>query len=148
VWTTNDQTVAAGHSVDVDHARWQELLDELLGRVAGSRWRIQEAFQTGKGLCGLDQHQVRRWRSWYRWVTLAMLAYAFLVVAALTDHTRHPPPPGLIGLTCNELQHLFAAVIARPAGDRDHRLRWSVWRRRHQPRARTCHYRRQATCQP
>jgi hypothetical protein len=26
-----------------------------------------------------------------------------------------------------------------------HRLRWSVWRRRHQARARTCHYRRQAT---
>jgi hypothetical protein len=39
------------------------------------------------------QHQVRRWRSWYRWMTLAMLAHAFLVVAALTDNTRHPPPP-------------------------------------------------------
>jgi hypothetical protein len=25
-----------------------------------------------------------------------------------------------------------------------HRLRWSVWRRRQQARARTCHYRRQA----
>jgi hypothetical protein len=29
----------------------------------------------------MDQHQLRRWRSWYRWVTLAMLAHAFLVVA-------------------------------------------------------------------
>src|SRR6266545_4896228 len=55
-----------------------------LVRVAGARWRVEEAFQAGKGLCGLDQHQVRRWRSWYRWVTLAMLAYAFLVVAAVT----------------------------------------------------------------
>ena len=27
--------MAAGHSVDVDPARWQELFDELLGRVAG-----------------------------------------------------------------------------------------------------------------
>jgi SRSO17 transposase len=43
-----------------------------LVRVAGSRWRVEEAFQTGKGLAGLDQHQVRRWRSWYRWVTLAI----------------------------------------------------------------------------
>jgi SRSO17 transposase len=50
--------------------------------------------QAGKGLCGLDSHQVRRWRCWYRWVTLAMLAYAFLVVAAVTEHTRHPPPLG------------------------------------------------------
>jgi SRSO17 transposase len=35
VWTAEDQTVAAGHSVDVDPARWQAGLDELLGRVAG-----------------------------------------------------------------------------------------------------------------
>jgi SRSO17 transposase len=115
-----------------------------LVRVAGRRWTIEERFQTGKGLCGLDQHQVRRWRSWYRWTTLAMVAHAFLVVAAVTEHARHPPLPGLIGLTCNEVQHLFAALLTCPAGDLGHRLRWSVWRRRHQARARICHYRRQA----
>jgi len=51
---------------------------------------VEERIQTSKGLCGLDQHQVRRWRSWYRWMTLALLAHAFLVVAALADNTRHP----------------------------------------------------------
>jgi SRSO17 transposase len=116
----------------------------ILVKVAGRRWRVEEAFQAGKGLCGLDQHQVRRWRSWYRWATLAMLAHAFLVVAALAERTRHPAPPELIPLTCNEVGHLFAALLARPAGNRDHRLRWSVWRRQHQARARACHYRRQA----
>jgi SRSO17 transposase len=115
-----------------------------LVRVAGSRWRIEERFQTSKGLVGLDSHQVRRWRSWYRWTTLAMLAHAFLVVAALTEQTRQPPPSGLIRLTCNEVQHLFATLLVRPAGDLGHRLRWSLWRRRHQARARTCHYQRQA----
>ena len=115
-----------------------------LVRIAGRRWTIEERFQTAKGLVGLDQHQVRRWRSWYRWTTLAMLANAFLVVAAATEQTRHPPPSGLISLTCNELQHLFATLAARPAGDLGHRLAWSVWRRRHQARARTCHYQRQA----
>jgi SRSO17 transposase len=121
-----------------------------LVRVAGARWRVEEAFQAGKGLCGLDQHQVRRWRSWYRWVTLAMLAYAFLVVAAVTERARHPAPPGTIELTCNEVQHLFAALVCRPAGTGDlaHRLRWSWWRRRQQARARACHYRRQAAQQP
>jgi SRSO17 transposase len=119
-----------------------------LVRVAGTRWRVEEAFQAGKGLCGLDQHQVRRWRSWYRWVTLAMLAYAFLVVAAVTEHTRHPPPLGLIPLTCNEVQHLFATLVAVPMADRGHRLRWSWWRRRRQARARACHYHRQAAQQP
>src|SRR5215218_8368752 len=115
-----------------------------LVRVAGRRWTIEERFQTGKGLVGLDQHQVRRWRSWYRWTTLAMLAHAFLVVLAATDRSRHPPPSGLISLTCNEVQHLFATLLTHPAGDLSHRLRWSLWRRRHQARARTCHYRRQA----
>ena len=112
--------------------------------VAGRRWTIEERFQTGKGLVGLDQHQVRRWRSWYRWMTLAILAHAFLVVAALASQARRPPSAGLISLTCNEVQHLLAALITRPAGDLSHRLRWSLWRRRHQARARTCHYRRQA----
>jgi SRSO17 transposase len=119
-----------------------------LVRTAGARWRVEEAFQASKGLCGLDEHQVRRWRCWYRWVTLAMLAYAFLVVAAVTEHARHPAPPGVIQLTCNELQHLFAALVCRPASDRAHRLRWSWWRRRQQARARACHYRRQAAQQP
>jgi SRSO17 transposase len=119
----------------------------VLVGVAGRRWTIEERFQTSKGLVGLDHHQVRRWCSWYRWVTLAMLAPAFLVVAAVTQRTRHPAPLGLVGLTCNEVQHLVAALLARPVGDLDHRLRWSVWRR-HQARARSCHYRRQAAWQP
>ena len=50
--------------------------------VAGQRWRVEESFQTSKGLTGLDQHQVRRWTSWHRWTTLAMLAHAFLTVVA------------------------------------------------------------------
>jgi hypothetical protein len=106
-----------------------------------SAWRIEERFQTSKGLVGLDQHQVRRWRSWYRWVTLAMLAHAFLVAAAVTERSCRPPPSGPIGLTCNEVQHLFAALVAVPR----HRLRWSLWRRRQQARARSCHYRQQAS---
>jgi SRSO17 transposase len=66
----------------------------ILVRVAGRRWTIEERFQTGKGLVGLDQHQVRRWRSWYRWTTLAMLAHAFLVVAALTNRPAIHHRPG------------------------------------------------------
>ena len=111
-------------------------------------WQIEERFQTGKGLVGLDQHQVRCWRSWYRWVTLAMLAHAFLVVVAVTERSCRPPPSGLIPLTCNEVQHLFANLLAQPVQDLGQRLRWSAWRRRHQARARTCHYRRQAARQP
>jgi hypothetical protein len=77
-----------------------------------------------------------------------MLAHAFLVVAAVIEHIQHPSPSALIPLTCNELQHLFAVLVLQSVTDAAHRLRWSVWRRRHQARARTCHYRQQAVWQP
>lgn len=54
-------------------------LRELV-RVAGTRWAIEESFQSAKGEVGLDQYQVRRYDSWYRHITLAMLAHAFLTV--------------------------------------------------------------------
>jgi SRSO17 transposase len=37
-----------------------------LVKVAGLRWTIEENFQAGKGLTGLDEHQARRRTSWYR----------------------------------------------------------------------------------
>lgn len=64
----------------------------VLVRVAGQRWTAEETFQAGKGLAGLDEHQVRRWTSWHRWVTLAMLAHAFLAVAAAVERRYHPHP--------------------------------------------------------
>lgn len=48
-------------------------------RVAGSRWAIEESFEMAKGEAGLDQYEVRRWNSWYRHITLSLLAHAFLV---------------------------------------------------------------------
>jgi SRSO17 transposase len=41
VRTTEDQTVAAGHSLEVDPARWQAGLEELLGRVAHRFGRVE-----------------------------------------------------------------------------------------------------------
>src|SRR6266702_5975913 len=51
-----------------------------LVRVAGSRWKIEEGLEEGKGEVGLDQYEVRGFRAWYRFVTLALLAHAILVV--------------------------------------------------------------------
>ena len=113
-----------------------------LVRVAGQRWRIEETFQTGKGLTGLDHHQVRRWRSWHRWTTLAMLAHAFLVVTTAAERDHTPTPAGLIDVTVNELRRLLDALLLGAALTTTRLLRWSHWRRRHQARARDSHYRR------
>jgi hypothetical protein len=96
---------------------------------------------------GLDEHQVRRWTSWHRWVTLAMLAHAFLAVTAAAERRDHPMPHDRIPVTSNEIQHLFTALTTA-VHDLAHRLPWSQWRRRHQARARAAHYRRQAAAQP
>jgi SRSO17 transposase len=110
--------------------------------VAGQRWRIEESFQAAKGLTGLDQHQVRRWRSWHRWTTLAMLAHAFLAVATATERATRPCPTGLIMLTVNEFRRLFDALLLTANHTVTSLLAWSRWRRRHQYRARQSHYKR------
>jgi len=115
-----------------------------LARVAGQRWRIEESFQSAKGLVGLDQHQVRRWTSWHRWTTPAMLAHAFLAVATATERDNAPPRDGMIEMTVNEFRRLFDAVMLDQRPSLTALLTRSSWRRRHQARARDSHYRRQA----
>jgi SRSO17 transposase len=51
-----------------------------LVHVAGTRWRIEQSFELAKGEVGLDQYEVRRWGGWYRHMTLAMFALAYLAV--------------------------------------------------------------------
>lgn len=115
-----------------------------LVRVAGSRWRVEEFFQSqGPGRPG--RAPGRRYPSWSRWVTLAMLTHAFLAVVRADERDRHPAPDALIPLTCNEIQRRFITLVVQPFHDAVHRLGWSDWRRRHQTRSQASHYRRQAT---
>lgn len=51
-----------------------------MARAAGSRWSIEESFERAKGEVGLDQYEVRKWTGWYRYITLSLLAHAFLEV--------------------------------------------------------------------
>src|SRR6266571_2887777 len=85
MWTTEDQTVAAGHSVDVDPARWQELLEELLGRVAGRFGRVD----------------LRRRARAFVWGLLADLPR--LNCWTIAEHVGDPSPDGmqhLLGRRC------------------------------------------------
>ena len=41
---------------------------------------IEEGFAQAKGEVGLDQYEVRTWTAWHRFVTLALLAHAYLAV--------------------------------------------------------------------
>lgn len=115
-------------------------LRELV-RVAGRRWIVEESFQAGKGLAGRDEHQVGRWTLWRHWTLFAMIAHALLAVIAANARTDHPGPDGLIALSCNEVRRLLIVVLVEPACVLACPLAWSRWRRHHQHRARTSHYR-------
>jgi hypothetical protein len=134
-----------------------------LVRVAGTRWAVEEGFQTGKGQVGLDHYQVRTWTAWHRFITLAMLALAFLAVCAATPipppqsdpyhHAHHHRP---IALTAAKIRRLFNTLVitplrtltTTPLRTLTHALNWSDWRRLHQGRARRSHYQRRLATDP
>ena len=114
-------------------------------RVAGTRWAVEECFQTAKTGVGLDHYQVRTYTAWHRHITLAMLALAVLAILAATSPTATKPAPtgsALLALTCNEIRRLINTLILNQTHPPAHILHWSIWRRRHQARARHHHYQR------
>jgi len=117
-----------------------------LVRVAGSRWSIEELFQTSKGQVGLDHYQVRGWTAWHRFITLVMLAAAMLAVLTTTTTTvvENDPDPDLIPLTIAETRRLLIAFAIGGQPSTSHTLRWSLWRRKVQARARRSHYQRRS----
>lgn len=66
-----------------------------LVEVAGLRWTVEESIQTGKGEVGLDQYEVRSWTGWYRHMSLAMWAQAFLSVVRAERGVPVAPKKGL-----------------------------------------------------
>jgi SRSO17 transposase len=136
--------------------------------VAGRRWGVEETFQAGKNEVGLDHYQVRLHHGWYRHVTLAMLAQAWLAVLAARSREKETSSPDarrrttavgyqresdgipimevpkldrntIIPLTLNEIRRVFV-LLRRVACPPMIVLRWSNWRRRHQAVARHYHY--------
>jgi SRSO17 transposase len=129
----------------------------VLVRVAGMRWSVEEQFQAAKGQAGLDHYQVRTWTGWHRFVTLAMLALAFLMASAAAAAPAPAPPAdpwlharhrGPIALTAPEVRRLFhglviaplRAPLMTPLRQINGIQHWSHWRRHHQGQARHSHY--------
>jgi SRSO17 transposase len=48
--------------------------------AAGLRWAIESGFEQAKQEVGLDEYEVRQWEGWSRFMTLGLLAHAFLAV--------------------------------------------------------------------
>ena len=79
-------------------------------------------FQTARNEVGLDDYQVRRYDAWYRHITLAMWAHAFLAVTAARSKGAAPGADKLIPLTLGEVRRLLADMITNA------RRQHHIWR--------------------
>jgi SRSO17 transposase len=67
----------------VSNADEASTLQEL-ARVAATRFTVEQCLEEAKGEVGLDQYEVRRYPSWYRHITLCLMAHAWLAVMRST----------------------------------------------------------------
>lgn len=58
---------------------------QTLATIAGTRYTVEQCIKEAKGEVGLDQYEVRFWHSWYRHMTLTMMAHAWLADQRLSE---------------------------------------------------------------
>jgi len=51
-----------------------------LARIVATRYTVEQCIEEAKGEVGLDHYEVRHYHSWYRHVTLALMAHTWLAV--------------------------------------------------------------------
>jgi hypothetical protein len=91
-------------------ARWGTGDEEVYG--ADRRSRVDESFQAGRTLIGLDEHVVCRWSSW-RPLSLDRDGgeHAVLAVLVARDRVQHAAASGLVPLTSNDAARLLDRSI-------------------------------------
>ena len=64
---------------------------EQLAHVASCRYRVEQCFEEAKDDFGMDHYEVRTWTAWHRFMTLCMMAMAW-VASVRHDVTPRQPP--------------------------------------------------------
>ena len=62
-------------------------------RIASSRYTVEQCIEEAKGETGLDEYEVRFWHSWYRHITLSMMAQAWLASIRLQEQEKKVQEP-------------------------------------------------------
>jgi hypothetical protein len=90
-------------------------LSELV-RAHGTRPRIEDLFESGKGDAGLAHYEVRSWVGWHHHVTLSLLALWFLGLERRQMGGENPGRDGVAGAA--DLQSIVAKPGAHGGTDR------------------------------
>jgi SRSO17 transposase len=56
---------------------------ETMALVTGTRYRVEEFFEEGKGYLGMAQYEARAWTSWHHHMSLVGLAHLFVTMTKL-----------------------------------------------------------------
>jgi SRSO17 transposase len=117
-------------------------------KAISARWSIEEDFETGKD-SGMDQYEVRTWTAWYRSITLAMLAQAFLAGICAQEQTSQTAAQDstvqerrLLPLTRPEIRHLLGQLLWPHPHNVPLLFAWSRFRRCHRSLAYYYHTKR------
>jgi SRSO17 transposase len=81
---------------------------ETKAQVTGSRWRVEEVFEDGKGQLGMADYEARSWTSWHHHMSMVALAHLY-VVQTRRDLKRKVPD-----LTLHMAMRLLRAALPRP----------------------------------
>jgi SRSO17 transposase len=81
---------------------------ERMALVTGTRWRVEEFFEDGKGDFGMADYEARAWTSWHHHMTLVALAHLFITT------TRHELQDDMPELTLPLALELMKATMSRP----------------------------------
>jgi hypothetical protein len=126
-------------------------------QVVGTRWAVEESFETAKGAVGLEHDEARSWCRWYRHITLALFAHAYLTVlraqaGGLQEVTQKKRGDNRDvrrgrGVDSPDGARSAAPTLAAGVGHLltpDQVCHWSRWRRHHQAVAKNYHYKQQS----
>jgi SRSO17 transposase len=63
---------------------------ETMALVTGTRYRVEEFFEEGKGYLGMAQYEARAWSSWHHHMSLVALAHLFVTLTRLRLKKKLP----------------------------------------------------------
>jgi SRSO17 transposase len=81
---------------------------ETMALVTGTRWRVEEFFEDGKGDFGMADYEARSWTSWHHHMSLVAMAHLFMTT------TRQELQKEMPELTLPLALELITATLGRP----------------------------------
>lgn len=91
----------------ISNAATEEPL-ETMALVTGTRYRVEEFFEEGKGYLGMAQYEARAWSSWHHHMSLVALAHLFVTL------TRVRLKKKTCELTLDMALRLLTSTLPRP----------------------------------